>query len=212
MIIAYSKEFIFMKARKTAGSSVLSALANFCDGEDYITGAGWKQNMELMPFEKRSCVPASFVRSQLDVNVWNTYFKFTFVRNPWDLAVSRYYYNLKRKRTADIGFKTWLKRTTRKRWFRSSKGKPWSRDELTQYTHINGELGVDFVGKFETLAEDFDAICRQIGVESPRLGHEKKRHVQKKHYSTYYDQECIDIVAAKQAAAIEYFGYDFKDA
>lgn len=220
MIISHSRRFIFLKSRKTAGSTLSHAFCDLCSDEDYFVGAKRRQNEDYMPKGNRKCVPASVVRDIVEHNIWSKYFKFVFVRNPWDLAVSRYYFDLERKRRLEywqnLNKKIIKRRNITqqiiyfKRWLKRAKRNIWEGDELSQYTHIDGVLAVDFVGRFENLVSDVDSVCARLGVRRPVLGHEKKSFVARPHYSLYYDQESIDFVARKQKAAIEYFNYDFE--
>jgi len=204
MIISHSKKFIFFKSRKTAGSSIQHVMAAFCSPDDYISGCKINQNLEILPNVKgegkRTHVPAYKVQSYLDPHVWRDCFKFTFIRNPWDLAVSRWLFNTGKGRCPEMDFQAWLTYTSEK---------IWKKDELTQYTHINGELAVDFVGRFETLTNDINTVLTKLGGKNLVLGHKNKCHVPRTHYSTYYNQAAIDFVANKQKRAIDMYNYTF---
>ena len=146
-------------------------------------------------------MPVEDVISIVGSSLWQGYFSFAFVRNPWDLVVSRYYYEISKKKiNSDVPFLTWL-----------YKAPPviWVRDELTGYTHVDGEVAVSFIGRFENLQPDFETVCRKVGLDTPPLPHEKRRRVEKVHYSNYYDDAAVNFVGEKQTKAIEAFGYEF---
>lgn len=104
--------------------------------------------------------------------------------------------------------------------------------------NADGEIIVDYVGCFETLQEDFDHVCRKIGLPLAPVPHinsavarengnrpspKKLRGKVKRllrwrpnrhpprydRYQEYYDQDCVDYVAEIYAADIELFGYTF---
>ena len=147
------------------------------------------------------------IKNEIKPEEFDTYFKFGFVRNPWDRAVSLYNrkegVQLKHKisfadfaRWHDYATDTCI-HPTRKKY------------QLDFFTNSAGELLVDFIGKFENLQEDFSSICDKIGIPRQELPHENKTN--HKHYTEYYDDETREIVAQKYAKDIEYFGYEFGD-
>ena len=152
---------------------------------------------------------------------YNNYFKFTFVRNPYDKIVSEYKWltNTKHeypvKRVKDfykgVDFKTFLKKFTE--WPKSrSKHDPNKGDYYhgLDYMHILHPIRqINFIGRFENLQEDFNIICDKIGIPQRQLPHKNKSN--HKHYTEYYDDETRQIVAEKYAKDIEYFGYKFGD-
>ena len=81
-------------------------------------------------------------------------------------------------------------------------------NQLDWIVDENGEVLIDFVGRFENLTSDFETICEKIGIPSISLKHiNKSKH---KHYTEYYNKETRKIIAEKYCRDIEYFGYKFK--
>ncbi len=151
------------------------------------------------------------------------YFKFTFVRNPWERLVSEY---LHKKVDRHLSLKEFVLHAL-----------PEKNDFCDKYRHIlpqsdylfdqEGNQLVNFIGRFENLQKDFDYICQQLNINKTTLPHKnsssslrrlllrKLRHLFSshnrinKHYSEYYDEELLDIVNRMYAKDIEIFGYQF---
>ena len=136
-------------------------------------------------------------------------FKFTIVRNPWDKAVSAFFFFQKRRGWKFIDrnetFQNFVK--TRLRMERIKHN--LIRDHFDfQYpkAFFNGEVFVDFIGRLENIKHDWEIISSIIGC-SPNLPHKNKS----KHepYRHYYDEETKAIIADIYATDIELFGYSF---
>ena len=101
---------------------------------------------------------AQLARDRLGRNVWNSYFKFCFVRNPWDQVASLYFYTAEQHRR---GFEDWVSGKVSDLW------PTWY-----MYT-IADEIAVDFVGRYERLEDDLSTALRHVGltsdVELPRV-------------------------------------------
>jgi len=150
---------------------------------------------------------------------FRSYFKFSFVRNPWARIVSEYNYRSYHK---NMSFKEFV-----------TNGLPRSDNYSDAYRHLipqydflydsAGNLLVDFVGKFETLQDDFDQVCAQLGINDTQLPHisssKKKTFLSKinvfndrqkrKLYSDYYDDVSRKIVENMYSKDIETFDYRF---
>ena len=125
MIISFKHKFIFMKTRKTAGSSIQAALSKICGEEDIITGSNYDLKTNILDeshtagrnidkfFTNHPHPLMSDVKDFLGKNTWNSFFKFAFVRNPFDVAISRYFWNVKGKNQnvedcSVEGFRKWI--------------------------------------------------------------------------------------------------------
>jgi hypothetical protein len=192
-MISHRHKCIFVHIRKTAGNSIRNILGD-CDGES--SGLHFHDHL-------------SHHKKYLSEQQFSEYFKFTFVRNPWDSRVSLYKYlangghgSLTRYANR-LTFKDWVKRySDRVKVNTTHTGR-------TQLSYIKPIEDMDFVGKLENLQEDFNIICDKIGIPSQELPHHNKSKPKHKHYTEYYDDETRQIVAEKYAKDIEYFGYEF---
>ena len=183
-----SSKFIFVRVPKTGTTSMIGCLPNL-----KWDLAGWVGDVNH--------IPLWFYKEKLPKDIYDNYFKFSFVRNPYDRAVSSYIYT--------------------RNWFNQNDPDKFDDGRLYDFKSWLNNLGsdhkyglqynfvqdCDFIGKFENLQEDFNIVCNKIGVPYQKLPHKNKSN--RKHYREYYDDEIRSIVAKKYAKDIETFGYEF---
>ena len=156
---------IFIHIPKTAGLSIRSSL------ED----AGFTHKGHVSNFQKRDTTistrhqPCKFLKKEC----LEDYFKFCFVRNPWDIVLSSFLWW--------AGVYEWANRTGRghprkKELMEKISKMPFSEYVKSYASHLNeiyshgmgqhywisdddGKILVDFIGRFENLQEDFNIIC-----------------------------------------------------
>lgn len=146
------------------------------------------------------------------------YFKFTFVRNPWDRLFSGFRF-LKRGGVNPIDW-AWARDnlgafhdfdTFVKRWVDRKNVNRW-KHFVPQHKFVcepgQDTPGVDFVGYFEHLAEDFEHVRRKLGI-ARHLEHLNRTRGQEPEYRQAYTPETRDIVADVYEEDIRIFGYDF---
>jgi hypothetical protein len=207
MLISYHKKFLFVHIFKTAGTSITDSLARFCYRPDSTRPSNWMAffstnwtKIHRKPIKKHAT--ATEIRDSLDREIFNSVFKFTFVRNPWDWQVSLYHYIL--ENPENHGYEETMK-------MGSFRNFVFSREKLsfTQTSCLvdeSGNLLVDFLGKFENLDQDFQSICDKVGISAslPHINKSKRTD-----YQDYYDAETRDLTAQLYAEDIERFGYSF---
>ena len=71
----------------------------------------------------------------------------------------------------------------------------------------NGELLVDFLGRFENYNEDAQKILADLNIADQKIPHNKKSI--RTHYKEYYDKESIQMVDEMYAEDIAEFGYTY---
>ena len=149
---------------------------------------------------------------------FDSYFKFSFVRNPWDRMYSQYWYqkHTVKADSAQGKFHDWLRKCEEA--YNDPTGCVFGRNRHAFIRHITNqvdwltiddEIGVDFIGKYESLASDFDRMCvsRQWAIHLP---HSNKSLGDKTHYSTFYDDDGRDFVARMHSADLLTFKYQFE--
>jgi hypothetical protein len=136
-----------------------------------------------------------------------SYFKFTIVRNPWTRVFSWYGNCVGRP---ELRKRFGLEPTTPFDVFiRERLGKGALRPQLTWLRDSRGRLPIDFIGRFETLQRDFEAVCARLQITAAPLPHARKGGGAD--YREHYDDHTRALVAQVYAEEIELFGYRFDD-
>jgi hypothetical protein len=226
-VISSFDQCVFVHIPKVAGQSIESVFLS-------RAGLTWQQRegMLLKPNSEPSKGPPRLAHltaqeylelGYLSAAEFSAMFSFAFVRNPWDRLVSEYVY-----RQYKCSFEDFIVNcfpTPKDDDY--IKGRDLYRHVIPQVDFIcdcDGEVMVDFVGKFENIGEDFAAVTEQItgnrlslphknkSSKSPLkkwLGLTKTKHAKKRHYSEYYNNQTREIVAEKYQRDITLFNYEF---
>lgn len=190
MAILHNKKCAFVHIPKVGGTTILSVIT-----QTYSVGGAIQAAVGTSPHED-----VQAIKRHLGAK-FDTYFKFGFVRNPWDRAVSVY------SKRFNGEFKDFLRQLKNSTDFDQNAAKAPKRYYLDWFCDENGKQVVDFVGRFEHFERDLVHVCSKLGFVPktiPRLG--PSNH---KHYTEYYDQEGIDIIRRTFDRDIEFFGYEF---
>ena len=78
---------------------------------------------------------------------------------------------------------------------------------INQVTDTEGNIMVDFVGKYENIEEDFAFVCRKLNTPFNGLPHRNRMNA--RHYSEYYTEETKRIIAERFKDDIAIFDYEF---
>lgn len=230
MIISHKYKFIFIKTKKTSGSSIEIFLSQFCGEDDALSvinpevyphfpknyrgffnpiadiiemrGDGYRK--VLRKFVKRekyySHIPARVVRRRLPDEVWNEYFKFCVERNPWDKTLSYHH------------------------WYNFKHGTQRTLDEYINegnfcinyplYTDENGKIIVDRVIRYESLLPELGEVFAMLGIPfSGTLGVSAKGDARKdkRPYQEVYSERQRAAVEKAFAEEIKMHGYTFEE-
>lgn len=151
------------------------------------------------------------------------YFKFAFVRNPWDRLVSCYLQKLApgsrdnaisrrfARRAGDAGEDVTFTRFAEAVCeIPDDRANPHFRSQHVGLLNDDGELLPDFMGSFENLSKHFAHAAKKIGTPhlelphlTPSLGHKGRS------YRDFYDGELAQKVGERFRKDVELFGYDF---
>jgi hypothetical protein len=144
-------------------------------------------------------MPARIVRAYVGEDIWRSYFKFAFDRNPWDRQISWYFYKTKSK-----GSRPSFEQ------FMASRRRAYV-DNYEIYTE-GGALAVDFLGRYESLDADLAKALELAGVrrrlEVPKANVTPDKGA-RKDYRSYYTPETRALVADWYAPEVELLRYEF---
>ena len=152
---------------------------------------------------------ASQVRLEVGLDIFNSFYKFTIVRNPWNRTVSQFAYMQSRPDLMDfIGmqpkteFKTYLGLIQKKQHVQWMPQTDFILDK-------DGTLLVDRIGYLESIEKDSSEIFDIIGAYAERSKIFHANRSQRKSLDHYYDQESIEIVSEIYSRDINYLKYSF---
>lgn len=207
MIISRLHSFIFVAAPKTGTHSVRQALREHMGDADieqarlFVTKAFPMPELAAL---RHGHITLAQVQPFLDPADFQSFFKFGFVRNPFDRFVS---YCAFMTRDQDI-FEREPQRVMHHLLFDAPPHDHILFQSQHQYlVGADGALISDFVGRVERMQHDYDEVCRRIGIASRPL--DKVNASRRGDYRDYYNQQLIDGVAKLYARDLELFDYDF---
>ena len=184
------RPFIFLHINKTAGTSIGKAI-----------GLQVKQHLTAREIIER-----------IGREKWLSAWKFTFVRNPWDRAVSLYEYRRGKDRTGiatrDLSFSAWTQRVFCEHPDPVLHNNPKSFQTQSEWLRDDrGEINIDFVGRFESITGDFEEIAKKI---APGASLRHLNASARAAYGSYYDSGSKELVTRWFEEDIERFGYVFE--
>lgn len=148
---------------------------------------------------------AAEIRRLAGETVWNNYYKFCFERNPWDRAISYYYFILEQRRIRG-------KETPSLSEFIAGRGlDPLKKHGINNYM-LDGKIVVDRVCLYENLEAELEYVCNyKIGLpEIPPLSRAKGSfRKDRRHYRDILHKNDRDIIARMFSKEIELFGYEY---
>ena len=217
MPISHQFKLIFIHVPKTGGSSVVRAITEGSNAKragdcmDYwgkikkgkFNMKGLHKVFEVeWPYARRVSLfhhlPAYQLMKLIDNDIWDNYYKFAVIRNPFDRYVSFYEYYRGtggRLRTGEKSFEEWF----------------WTEDFFpAQWPYVYNPAGgllVDKIIRFEDISSEFKKVCEDLKIPFNVMPHEKKS--ERKSYQEYFTRD-MRICAEKLVRRdLELFGYKF---
>jgi len=228
MIVSHRHKFIFIKSQKTGGTSIELALSKILGPRDIVTplgasdeekrtelGGTGPQNVDVSIRQHRledwrlifsgrgrrafwAHVSARDARAWLPRRVWRDYYKFTVERNPWDRAISFYW---------------WIHANDEHRptMLEFLKELPQSKMSNWHFYAIDDEVAVDHVMRYERLSHEVEALCDRLGLDTRIELPRSKSHTRKdrRSYREVLGPDERDTISRRCAREIEHFGFEF---
>ncbi|WMI68460.1 sulfotransferase family 2 domain-containing protein [Mangrovimonas sp. YM274] len=214
-MISHKHKCIFIHIPKTAGSSV-----------NYHLNGGLKLDWKIPNYEflygwcpkRRIHLQHATAKQMLEFGLvtedqWKDYFKFTFVRNPWDRAYSDYLW-VKQDVKIKGSFEDFLlKQNNFEGVLRDNSDKIYRGDHLMPQTDFfdfkeNESYTLDMVGRFENFKMDFDKIKSILKINSNKEYFEKRNN-KKLSYYDFYSRSQIKLVRSIYGKDIELLNYKY---
>lgn len=153
-------------------------------GRGHEIGRGWVNH-----------ISAKNIQTKLGEKIFNKYYKFSVVRNPYDKMVSMYFWAHKQDKQSFNDF-----------------CKTSNVNNLSIHT-IDDICSCDVYIRFEHLHEDIKKVCEYLQLPNYNINnlptHKSNTRKNKKHYREYYDEETRNIVYESHKKEFELFGYTF---
>lgn len=202
-MISLRKNFLFVHIPKTAGNSLQNVLRRYSEDiivaqEEYQDGVE-RFEVRNRGYEISKHATLEQYKSALEPAIYNSLFKFSTIRNPWDRMIS-YYFSPHR------GVRSW----DRDEFIRLVDQLPSASYYLCLGDKKRIGFHFDFLLRFENLEQDFKQLAKLVDIDAETLAVRNASLHQ--HYSHYYDEEIVQMVGNKFADEIELGGYQFKTA
>ncbi len=227
--IVKNMKILYTRLPKNASTSIQQLLIQ--KGFDYVENKQTPPNniiIEPLRLIRNNTIPPS----SLDGNLYkeyskilNTddYYKTTFVRNPWDRAVSSWEFLLRHptrdktgsKRTSSdfsrkygiVTFENFLHLLKKEGFKNLSDRDKWHITPQFDSLSLNGELMYDFIGRFENLNEDIFKAFKLINITKNEIPYLMKSN--HRPYKDHYNDNCVNLVGELFKSDIDNFGYSY---
>jgi len=230
MIISHKHKFIFIKTKKTAGTSVEIALSKICGKNDILTPispndeifrkeyANISAQNFLIPLNRYlfsdyiqlfkgrrikkfyNHMPSNDIKKYLSEKEWNSYYKFSIERNPYDRAVSLYFWRGADKKYSSVY--EFLKKDT--------KGSHAFMNQKI-YT-INDQIILDKLYQYEDLGFLLRDLTTKLQLKEKLQmpNYKAKSNTRKiRDYKAVLDEKAIKLISEMSKELIKLFDYKF---
>ena len=210
-MISFDKKLIFIHLPKTGGYKVKKILGKhspdtFTSGHDTLFGKGTGSRM----WDNRTKVQVMHANVEFYEKTYTDVFDecttFTVIRNPWDRMLSYIMWLNKgefdrEKFVNSLNFKI-------EGWF----GGLYDVNQIPLLQNCEGKVKIDRIFRYENYKNELRQFFEERSIDTGEFLDTKLNSVSRKeHYSTFYDDEMIELVGRVCAPDIEHFGFTFEN-
>ena len=208
MRISFKYKFIFISNPKTGSESMREMLNPFTDIYSNTTDY----------YHHTNCIKLKYILEKKKY-IYEDFFIFGFIRNPWDRAVSYYLYckpddkcnafwieNYNENKKFIYNFNEWI------RYHIEKKKKIYGLINIYDFFgDENGKLITNKIYKMEEMDKAIKDINKKCNINIKNMIHINKSSINKKHYSFYYNKESYLFIKELMKKDIDYGNYSFEN-
>ncbi len=212
-LVNHKKKFIFFHLYKCGGKSLRKVLNEEINGSEELQGVHSLPRDMRFHFEKN-----------LSLKKYDSYYKFTIIRNPFDFLVSTYFYakkhknhfmhiEIERRNMTMEEFIPYYMNLRIQHFKVAPIGRPFGSNKVVTLmdwiTDTNGDEIVDFIGKLEDIDKDQKIIFEKLGLPSQVIPVLDKSQIRENDYRQYYTDKSREMVEKYFAKDLKRFNYEF---
>jgi len=205
VIVSHAKQFIFFAVPKTGTHALRELLAQHKGPDDWeqqiLFGQQQSPITEIAQIQ-HGHISAQQIAPHLEPAIWQSYFKFAIVRNPFDRFISIcFFLNRKNPQFLETPLQ-WMKSAIAVPRFRA---RVLVRSQYLQLVDAQGNSAMDYIGRYEQLQDSVNEICDRLQIKSTQL--QKRNTSEHNQYREYYDEELKSAVAELYQEDLRRFNY-----
>ena len=200
------------------GRPLLSHFLNKARSNQFPYGSIFRKSFKIINLKKHST--SLEIRSVFGKNIWNDYYMFSFVRNPYDRCVSAFFWmknnqgkgfrnkslgNLVKKISSFPDFNYFIKSVE----FEQIRKEHFLKPMVDYIYDSENQLIVDYVGRFEDFSEELERLSFDFNLSTDYRSIHVNRSRRQKSYRNYYTSDTQKIVQLAYNSDIREFGYKF---
>ena len=205
MIFSGSRRFVFFAVPKTGTHAIREAI------RPHLSESDWEQQLrfgkQLSPLPEIAAVNHGHVSYRqlcdtLGVKAISDFFRFAFVRHPFDRFVSVCAFLARTDPSYEQDPTDWMKRALLRPQFCK---RVLVAPQHTLLCDETSNMTLDFIGRYESLQADFDTVCDRLDLPKATLPHRNRSEHDE--YQNLLDDELKDTLWQRYQQDFSAFNY-----